>query len=284
MPELPEVEILVRHLRPLLKGKKIREVEVRRARVLGRTSEAKLRRALCGATFTGILRRGKYMLFELRPAERGSAITLVGHLGMTGRMYLLPEKEDLPKHVAVLLNFNGERMVYEDVRYFGRLTLDRTGLEEIGPEPLGSEFTAEYLASALERSGQAIKAKLLDQKLVAGVGNIYASEALFRARISPRLAANKLRASQIADLHRSIREVLEKAIDLGSRAALDFAGKKQRDGLFYYGGVAEAADSNRERFVVYDREGEKCVRCGSPIKRIVQAARSTFYCPDCQRG
>jgi formamidopyrimidine-DNA glycosylase len=284
MPELPEVEILVRHLAPLLKGRKIRQVEVRRAKVLGATSERELSRTLQGATFTGLSRRGKFLVFELRRANRGKIITLVGHLGMTGRMYLLPKASALPKHAAVVLDFDGHRMVYEDTRYFGRFTLDRNGLEKLGPEPLGPEFTVEHLARALKRSGQPIKIKLLDQSLVAGVGNIYASEALFQARISPRLAANKLDAAQVRDLRRTMRKVLAEAIRRGSTLPLDFGKDGERNGLFYYGSAEGASDFYQERLLVYDRQGRPCVRCRTPIKRVVQGARSTFYCPSCQRS
>lgn len=283
MPELPEVEILVRHLAPLLKGKKVRAVEVRRTRVLGPTSERELTQTLRGATFKNVSRRGKYLVFELRSEDRRTAVTLVGHLGMTGKMYLLPKDSSLPKHAAVVLDLGARQMIYEDTRYFGRMTLDRTGLEKLGPEPLGPDFTAEYFASALKGSSQAIKIKLLDQTLVAGVGNIYASEALFRARISPRLAANKLTGSQIKDLRRTICEVLAKAIRNGSTLPLDFGGEGERNGLFYYGSAKGAPDFYQERLLVYDRKGQPCIRCRTAIKRLVQGARSTFYCPDCQR-
>ena len=284
MPELPEVEILVRHLGPLLRGRKVHDVEVRRAKVVRPTSEGELKKALRGATFTGLSRRGKYLLFELQMGAKKSPIALVGHLGMTGRMYLLPQAGALPKHAAVVLNLGKHRMVYEDARYFGRLTLDRNGLDKLGPEPLGPDFTAEYFASALKRSGQAIKIKLLDQTLVAGVGNIYASEALFRARISPRLPANKLNATQVRNLRRTIRDVLKEAIKCGSTVPLDFAGGGKRDGLFYYGSIDADSAFYQERLRVYDRQGRPCVRCRTLIRRLVQGARSTFYCPDCQRG
>jgi formamidopyrimidine-DNA glycosylase len=139
------------------------------------------------------------------------------------------------------------------------------------------------LASALKRSAQAIKVKLLDQTLVAGVGNIYASEALFRARISPRLAARKLSVAQIKRLRAAIREVLERAIKLGSTLPLDYAGTGARDGLFYYGAAGGDSGFYQERLLVYNRHGRPCVECGTAIKRLVQAARSTFYCPRCQR-
>ena len=284
MPELPEVEILVRHLAPLLKGKKVRAVEVRRKKVLGRTREEELSRTLRGATFTDLTRRGKYLLFELRSPVQKNAVTLVGHLGMTGRMYLLAKNETLPKHAAVVLKLSEHQMVYEDARYFGRLTLERGGLDKLGPEPLGDEFTAQYFAAALKRSGQAIKVKLLDQTLVAGVGNIYASEALFRAGISPRRPANKLSATQTKVLVEKIREVLKEAIRFGSTVPLDYAGDGKKDRLFYYGGIDDESDFYQERLLVYDRRGQKCVRCRTPIKRLVQAARSTFYCPSCQRA
>jgi formamidopyrimidine-DNA glycosylase len=284
MPELPEVEVLVRRLSPLLRGRMVRDIEVRRAKVLGSTSERELRTALRGGTFTGVSRRGKYLLFELQGAGKKSPVALIGHLGMTGRMYLLPKKDPLPKHAAVVLDLGKHRMVYEDARYFGRLTLERIGLEKLGPEPLGSQFTTEYFASVLKRSGQAIKVKLLDQTLVAGVGNIYASEALFRARISPRLPANKLKAAQVGNLRRTIREVLKQAIKYGSTVPLDFAGGGKRDGLFYYGSIDADSAFYQERLRVYDRRGHPCARCRTPIKRLIQGARSTFYCPVCQRA
>jgi formamidopyrimidine-DNA glycosylase len=192
MPELPEVEVLVRHLRPLLKGKTVRSAEARRPKILAPTSEWQFTRAMRGAKFMGVTRRGKYLLFTLRLAGRREPALLVGHLGMTGRMYLLEKSAALPKHTAVSMDLGAQRFVFEDTRYFGRLTLDTGALERLGPEPLEKEFTAKHLGASLERSGQAVKVKLLDQALVAGVGNIYASEALFRAGISPRLARCRL--------------------------------------------------------------------------------------------
>lgn len=283
MPELPEVEVLVRHLAPLLKGKTIRGVDVRRAKVVAPTTERELRSALQGASFAGVSRRGKYLLFELRATGR-KPLVLVGHLGMTGRIYLSPKNSPLPRHAAVTLDLGGHLLVYEDTRYFGRLTLDTSSVEKLGPEPLGEKFTAEYFAKELKRSRQAIKVKLLDQTLVAGVGNIYASEALFRAGISPRLSAAKLTGAQIVRLRRAIREVLAAAIRRGSTLPLDFAGAEGRDGLFYYGSASGGADYSSERLLVYDRLGRPCGKCGAGIRRLVQAARSTYYCPRCQRG
>ena len=284
MPELPEVEVLVRHLRPLLQRKVIKSVEVRRARVVRPTSVLTLKRVLHGARFVNVSRRGKYLLFEIKlPKERTSRI-LVGHLGMTGRMYLLPEKQTQPKHTAVLLGLGNTQFIFEDTRYFGRMTLDSTAVESLGPEPLSDEFTLARFAGDLARSARPIKVKLLDQSLVAGIGNIYASEALFRAQISPRVPAWRLTKIMVERLWRSIRQTLLQAIEFGSTVSLDYAGTGNGERLFYYGQASEAAELHEERLLVYDRAGQPCVRCGTKILRIVQAGRSTFFCPKCQRG
>ena len=209
---------------------------------------------------------------------------MVGHLGMTGRMYVLPGQERLPKHAAVVLNLGREKFVFEDTRYFGRLRLDRSALRRLGPEPLGVEFTAQGFAKALGRSRQAVKAKLLDQSLVAGVGNIYASEALFRAGVAPTLPARRLTRTQVRGLWRAVRAVLREAIAGGSTVPLDFAGKGAGDKLFYFGRAPGVPDYYEERLRVYDRAGRPCPACGTPIRRRVQAGRSTFYCQRCQRS
>ncbi len=283
MPELPEVEILVRHLRPLIRGKTIRGVDVRRAKVLAPTSPRKLRQILLGAKFIGLSRRGKYLQFQLRPESGGRSLTLLGHLGMTGRMYLARKHERLPRHAAVVFDLGEENFIYEDTRYFGRLTLDVSAVEKLGPEPLANDFEKSAFGRALKRSRQAIKVKLLDQTLVAGIGNIYASEALFRARLSPRLPARKLTLAQVARLWLAISEILGEAIRCGSTVPLNFGGSRS-DGLFYFGQAPGIADCYEERLRVYDRAGRPCPRCGGLIRRIQQAGRSTFYCPHCQSG
>ncbi len=312
MPELPEVEVLTRHLAPLLEGRTICAVRVRRAKVIAPASPRQFAQALRGATFRGLARRGKYLVFQLDPpghararntsatrrrlsvangsAARGGlrappavGFTLVGHLGMTGRMYLLPSAARLPRHAAVVLDLGRENFVFEDTRYFGRLTLDCRALEKLGPEPLGAEFTVERFAEALSRSRQPIKVKLLDQSLLAGVGNIYASEALFRAGLAPTLPAQRLSTEHARRLWRSIRAVLREAIVCGSTVPLNYAGQGTRDGLFYFGRGPGAPDYYEERLRVYDRAGRPCPECGTAIQRQVQAARSTFFCPHCQR-
>lgn len=283
MPELPEVEVLARHLRPLLTGKTIRALEVRRHKVLHPSSPARFKTVLRGAKFLDLQRRGKYLLFRLRRSDSRENFFLLGHLGMTGRMFLAPKNVPPPKHAAVVLNLGAKNFIYEDTRYFGRLTLDCSALEKLGPEPWDKKLTLEIFHRALKNSRQPVKVKLLDQSLVTGIGNIYASEALFRAGLSPRRAANRLTLAQAKKLLSSIREVLQTAIDCGSTIPLNFSAHKS-DGLFYYGRAAGAEDFYTERLLVYDRAGKPCASCGAQVRRIVQAARSTFFCEQCQKG
>ena len=202
---------------------------------------------------------------------------------MTGRMFLAAKKEPLPKHAAVILDFGKNHFIYEDTRYFGRFTLDVSAVEKLGPEPWDKKFSPEFFQQQLKKSRQPIKVKLLDQSLIAGVGNIYASEALFRTGISPRRTAAKITRPEAARLLAAIREVLTEAVDCGSTVPLNFTAGKT-DGLFYFGRAADAIDYYEERLRVYDRAGKPCWNCGEPIKRIVQAARSTFFCPHCQKS
>lgn len=280
MPELPEVEVLVRHLRPLLSGRKIHAVAVRRAKVLRPTTVETFTDSLTGATIQEVRRRGKYLLFDLKQGRE--RFVLLGHLGMTGRMFVAAKKEAWPKHAAVVLDLGGKQFIYEDTRYFGRLTLDLTSAEQLGPEPWDELVTAETLVRELKKSRQPVKVKLLDQSLMAGIGNIYASEVLFRTGISPRRAANRVTMVEGARLLANIRAVLAEAIACGSTIPLNFTGGKS-DGLFYFGQVPGTPDYYAERLGVYDRAGKPCIHCQTPVKRIVQAARSTFFCPQCQK-
>ena len=282
MPELPEVEVLVRYLDPLLRRRVIREVRVHRAKSIQPTLTRTFSRRLIGAKIMGVSRRAKYLLFDLKSA-RGKSFILLGHLGMTGRMYVQPAREELPKHAAVSFKLGREVFVFEDTRYFGRMTLELGRLATLGTEPLVKGFDGQILFEGLRNYRQAIKPKLLDQSLLAGVGNIYASEALWWARISPRKMSRRLTRSQCCVLAQSIVKVLSEAIDSGSTVPLDFVGEEKGDGLFYYGSQDEEEDYE-ERLMVYDWEGEPCERCETPIRKIVQAARSTYYCPKCQRG
>ncbi len=284
MPELPEVEVLGRHLGSLLINKAVRSVQVHRQKSIRPTSARRMRDQLVGAKFKSIKRRAKYLIFEMQPAGGKPVFILLGHLGMTGRMYLQPKTVDLPKHAAVVLELVRHNFIFEDTRYFGRMTLGAGALDTLGPELLSEEFGGDVLREALSKSAQAIKVKLLDQSVVAGIGNIYASEALFHAGISPRKAARRLTRAECAALVVAIRGTLTKAIECGSTVPLDFSGAGERNGLFYYGHTDEGAGYYDEELLVYDREYESCARCGNPIRRIIQAARSTYYCPGCQRA
>jgi len=284
MPELPEVEVLTRHLEPLLINKKIHGVDVCRMKSIRPTSLRLMRDRLTGAKFKSIKRRAKYLLFEMTPSGKRPAFIMLGHLGMTGRMYVQPKKVDLPRHAAVVFELARTNFVFEDTRYFGRMTLDAKALNALGPEPMSDEFNGDVLCEALGRSKQAIKVKLLDQSIVTGIGNIYASEILFHAGISPKKSARRLTRGECAVLVVAIREILAKAIEFGSTVPLDFSGAGERNGLFYYGQTDEGADYYDEELLVYGREHEPCTKCCKPICRIIQSARSTYYCSRCQRS
>ena len=284
VPELPEVEVLVRHLRPWLKNKTIGDVSVYRARVLSPTTVRTFKKKLRGASFRGVSRRGKYLLFEIRCLGERRTQVLLGHLGMTGRMYLLPANHPLPKHAAVVMNLGRNKFVFEDTRYFGRLTFDLRPIRRLGAEPFDEEFTPEKFLEVLKHSRQPIKVRLLAQSIVAGLGNIYVSEALFHAKLSPRIPARRLTAAQATGLWHAIRQVLSEAIQRGITIPLDYAGLGSKDGLFYFGREPGVIGSYEERLCVYARAGQPCVNCHTAIKRLIQVGRSTFYCPSCQRG
>ncbi len=283
MPELPEVEVLVRHLDPLVKGQRIKGVTVRREKVIRPTTPQQLAETLTGATLQGVTRRAKFLLFQLKAKGAKETFPLIAHLGMTGRIFLQAKKDVLPKHTAVVLDLGTNVLVFEDTRYFGRFTLDASPLSALGPEPLTEDFDVAAFSHALKRSSQPIKVKLLDQTLIAGVGNIYASESLFRAGVSPKRSSDKLKGTEVITLLKAIQEVLAEAIQFGSTIPLDYAGTGKRDGLFYYGQPVEAPNFYEERLLVYDRFEKPCVKCQTLIKRFVQATRSTYFCPKCQR-
>ena len=282
MPELPEVEILVRHLDPVLRGRTIREVTVHRAKSVRPDTAGRFAAGVSEAKILQVRRRAKYLLFDLETNSQASVL-LLGHLGMTGRMYIQPARATLPKHAAVSLRLNRGVFVFEDTRYFGRMTLDTSALDKLGPEPLSDQFNGRVLHEGLRKCSQPIKTKLLDQGLLAGVGNIYASESLWRAGISPRKLSRRLSTPQCDLLAHWIRAVLCEAVEAGSTVPLDFSGRGEGDGLFYYGSAPDAV-GYEENLKVYDREGKSCPRCSGLIRRIVQANRSTFYCARCQRG
>jgi formamidopyrimidine-DNA glycosylase len=194
----------------------------------------------------------------------------------------------MPRHAAVVLGMGSRRWMLVDPRQFGRFGLGK--VEGLGPEPMEDSFTAEDLAAGLAGSRQPVKTRLLDQSVVAGIGNIYASESLHRAGIRPARPAKSLKASEVARLHHALRHVLGEAIRLGRSLPLDFAGGA--DGLFYFGSRRDKTASDpsstsgreaTERWSVYDREGEACPRCGARIRRWMLGGRATFECRGCQR-
>jgi formamidopyrimidine-DNA glycosylase len=275
MPELPEVEHVVRALRRAVTGRRIVATELKLPRLAGEVSPRSFAQRLRGARIQRIRRRGKYILIEL-----DSARVLAVHLRMTGKFVSLPVEAPLPKHAHVIFYLDDERrLVFCDQRQFGRLLIvaaadlkDLVQLSSLAPEPLGKQFTLEYLRETLSRSRRSIKQLLLDQTKVLGLGNIYASEALFLARLHPLTPAFQLGRKRAERLHEAIRTVLREAIAGGSTLRIDL----DEEGSSYIG--------TSERFWrVYERAGEPCIKCGARIRRVVQGGRSTYYCPRCQR-
>lgn len=282
MPELPEVEILRRHLAPRLPGRRVREVGILQSRPLRPGTADAMKAALTGVELTGIGRRAKYLVIGFT-CPTGDAGCLYVHLGMTGRLYVTSAGQRLPRHAVAWMELGGDRLVFEDARRFGRFTLDAGVLDDLGPEPLDEEFTVEVLAAGLKGSRSPVKTRLLDQSVVVGLGNIYVCEALHWAGLSPFARAGSLGQEAVERLHQAIRKVLEEAIEVGQKLGLDFGAGS--DGLFYFGSDAtrgEAA-SGMERFRVYDREGQECVRCGGVIRREDLGGRGTYFCGGCQR-
>ena len=286
MPELPEVETVRRGLAPALIGATILRVEQRRADLRFPFPKDFAER-LQGKRVLKLARRAKYMVATL---EGGPQLLI--HLGMTGRFTIVEPKgttknlgefyfetggEGHGRHDHVVFHLEGgTRLVYTDPRRFGVMDLFddvHPLLEDLGAEPLGNEFSAEYLAAKFKGKAAPLKSALLDQKLVAGLGNIYVCEALFRSRLSPTRKARTLKAGdeRLDTLTRNIRAVLTEAIAAGGSTLNDFANADGAEGSF------------QQRFRVYDREGEPCRNCGTPIRRKVQAGRSTFHCPHCQK-
>ncbi len=271
MPELPEVETTVRGLARFLQGERIERVVLNRPD-LRRPFPPELVQMLTGARITGLERRAKYGLLHL---DRGA--TLIFHLGMSGRWRIDPDEPD--KHDHLIIETRGHRFALCDPRRFGSVDLVATeSLDDwpqfaaLGPEPLGPDLSPEHLKAALQGKTQAIKLCLLDQRIVAGLGNIYVCEALWRARIHPRKAGGKVTRPQLARLLPAIREVLEASIADGGSTLRDYAAPDGELGYF------------ATRFDVYGRTGEACRRNdGGTIRRINQGGRSTWYCARCQR-
>jgi formamidopyrimidine-DNA glycosylase len=287
MPELPEVETVRRGLQPVLEGRRLTRVEARRPDLRFPFPEGFVQR-LTGARLVALNRRAKYLMAEL---DRGE--TLVMHLGMSGRFEIArPEgavrpgefhyaADPNPKHAHVVFETeDGGRVTYYDPRRFGYMDLietatlnDHPWFKGLGPEPLSEAFDAERLETAFAGRKQGPKTLLLDQRVVAGLGNIYVCEALNRSRISPFQPAGEIPRKKLGPLVETIREVLGEAIKAGGSTLRDYAAADGALGYFQH------------RFRAYDREGETCLNpgCGGTIGREVQAGRSTFFCPRCQK-
>ncbi|WP_375262879.1 bifunctional DNA-formamidopyrimidine glycosylase/DNA-(apurinic or apyrimidinic site) lyase [Palleronia sp.] len=283
MPELPEVETVRRGLSPAMEGRVISRAEIRRPDLRWPFPERMAER-LEGARITHLGRRSKYLLLTL---DRGE--TLIVHLGMSGRMLIegaqtaayriehaAPQKHD---HVVLHLD-DGARITFNDPRRFGTMDLAPSDsidshwlLAKLGPEPLGNGFDESHLVAAFRGRNTPVKSALLDQRIVAGLGNIYVCEALHLAGISPRRKAGQIATPRVRALVPAIRETLAKAIEAGGSSLRNY---RQADGALGY---------FQHSFRVYDREGGPCVTPGCPgtIRRIVQSGRSSFYCATCQR-
>jgi len=273
MPELPEVETIRRQLAPALEGRRIERIEVRDPRWCDPAPPAAVEDALRGRTIERLGRRGKYLIVSLE-----DDVHLVMHLRMTGNL-LLAAADDDPLHMRVALGLDdGQRLLFVDVRRFGTgdVLLGDDALTDyfdsrLGVEPLSPDFTADALRALARGRKQPVKAFLLNQERVAGVGNIYADEALFRAKIHPLRPVGTLKRGQIEALRDGVVESLELGIDSKGASIDDYRHVDGERGSF------------QDRFLAYSRAGEPCVRCGTPIEKLRVAGRGTYVCPACQR-
>ena len=277
MPELPEVETTVRGLAQVLDGRRITRVEMRRGD-LRRPFPQDLGQRLTGARVTGLSRRAKYGLIA---TDRGD--TMIFHLGMSGHWRIDPAELGAHDHLLIETDATeGERgrvLALNDQRRFGSIDLVATdelgewpAIKALGPEPLGGELDGKWLRARLAGRQAAIKLMLLDQSIIAGLGNIYVCEALFRARVNPKKAAGRVTRMKLDALAAAIPNVLEEAIAAGGSSLRNFASPDGELGHFSM------------KYDVYGREGQPCTSgCAGVVKRIVQGGRSTFYCPRCQR-
>jgi len=276
MPELPEVETIRRQLAPALEGKLLHRLQVLDPRWCEPAPPEELTAATAGRTVEAVRRRGKYLTLEL-----SDEVHVVMHLRMTGNLLLVGPADDDPArlHLRVRFEIGEERLLFVDVRRFGTGVVllgdearDEYFASRLGVEPLGPDFTADALRALAHNRRAPVKTFLLSQERIAGVGNIYADEALYRARIHPLRPVGTLRRPQIAGLRDAVVASLEAGIDARGATIDDF---RHSDG---------ARGSFQDRFMVHLREGEPCLRCGTTIKKLRAAGRGTYVCPRCQRA
>jgi formamidopyrimidine-DNA glycosylase len=268
MPELPEVETIKNELSPWVVGQSFTKIDIADARLVSGGSAQKVRRGLVGQRVENLERRGKYLIFHLSNGR-----SLIMHLRMTGSLLLNPK--EVNRYVRAVFGLsNGQRFIFSDRRRLGVMWLvddAATVIGKLGPEPLDRGFTADVLRQRLGRHRIPIKAALLDQHVVAGIGNMYADEALFAARIHPLRKANSLSPEEVQSLHNSIREVLKAAI-----------GNKGASVDSYVRPDGELGTAHFD-FKVAHKGGERCPVCGGAIERIAVQGRGTYFCPRCQR-
>ncbi len=275
MPELPEVETVLRGLEPVMTGFTITKADIRRPD-LRWPFPVDMAARLTGKAVERLRRRSKYILADMDSGE-----TLIIHLGMSGRILIENGKPPLEKHDHVVLDMSsGARILFNDARRFGAMDLGATDsiehhkmLVNLGPEPLGNQFDADYLFDRFKNRKMPVKSALLDQRIVAGLGNIYVCEALWRAKIAPDTLSGQLTEHSVSGLVPIIRTVLEDAITAGGSSLKDYRQTNGELGYFQHS------------FAVYGRENQPCQRagCGGKIQRFAQSGRSTFHCPTCQQ-
>lgn len=271
MPELPEVETVRRDLASLVTGRVISGFHSTWGRALGGVSPEVLAPAVVGQPITGVIRRGKYLGLEL-----GSGLVVVVHLKMTGRLLIAgPEASEPPRWVQTWFDFeDGGHLWFQDARKFGRIWLARDITEaagKLGPEPMDPAFTPAYLEQALAKRSAPVKPLLLQQDIVAGIGNIYADESLFAAGIDPHRPASSLKKREIVRLHRAIRQVIRRAIGHRGSSMDDFLDAHGQQGFY------------KPHLKVYGRKGLPCLVCGTTLQGETLRQRSAVWCPRCQR-
>lgn len=270
MPELPEVETIRRDLEPLILGATIMGVEIYWPGSIARPSAQEFEDLITGRTILRLARRGKYLIFIL-----SGGWNLIVHLAMTGR--LLVDQMEMDKHTRAVFHLeDGRNLLFVNMRKFGRLYLVKDAQEvvgHLGPEPLAPDFSLPQFRSLLGRRKGMLKPLLLNQRFIAGLGNIYSDEALFHAGLHPQRPAATLSGEEVECLYRAIREVLSQSLADGGSTLNDETYRRPNEGR----------GEHQERLLVFQRGGQPCTRCGTPIRRIVLGGRGTYFCPRCQR-
>lgn len=274
MPEMPEVEQVRKSLEPHITGKRICRVEISLPRMILRPSAAEFAAGVEGCRITGVFRHGKYLLLELDQSD-----VILTHLRMTGALLVTGEKETEPPYAKIHFTLtDGVHLWFTDIRTFGTMSLlsrdtlflDK-GYASLGPEPLSESFTPEYLRSVLQKSHQAVKSLILDQRRIAGLGNIYADEALAVAGIRPLRPADRLTGKQCLALYEAINQVIAQGL---KNHGTTFRNYQDANGEM---------GNNKDYLRVYGRKGQPCLTCGMPLKQIRVGGRGSVYCPHCQK-